>query len=61
MRRIAVVTDLGAAESREPLDHESAGPAVRERITYGFLPASMRFASRPTFQHVVSFKGHRPR
>jgi acyl-homoserine lactone acylase PvdQ len=35
--------------------------AVRERITYGFLPASMRFANRPTFQQVVSFRGHRPR
>jgi acyl-homoserine lactone acylase PvdQ len=35
--------------------------AARERITYGFLPASMRFANRPTFQQVVSFTGHRPR
>ena len=35
--------------------------ARRERITYGFLPATARFTNRPTFQQVMSFGGHRPR
>jgi acyl-homoserine lactone acylase PvdQ len=32
-----------------------------ERITFGFLPKSMRWANRPTFQQVISFNSHRPR
>jgi acyl-homoserine lactone acylase PvdQ len=33
--------------------------ATRERISFGFLPATMRWANRPTFQQVISFNGHR--
>jgi acyl-homoserine lactone acylase PvdQ len=50
---------LEAAQGADPSAWRA--DAVRERITYGFLPASMRFANRPTFQQVVSFRGHRPR
>jgi acyl-homoserine lactone acylase PvdQ len=32
-----------------------------ERITFGFLPKSMRWTNRPTFQQVISFNSHRPR
>jgi acyl-homoserine lactone acylase PvdQ len=32
-----------------------------ERITFGFLPKSMRWTNRPTFQQVISFDSHRPR
>jgi acyl-homoserine lactone acylase PvdQ len=35
--------------------------ARRERITFGFLPKSMRWANRPTFQQVITFSSHRPR
>ncbi|MGE5690891.1 MAG: penicillin acylase family protein [Pseudomonadota bacterium] len=35
--------------------------ATRERITFGFLPATARFTNRPTFQQVMSFGAHRPR
>jgi acyl-homoserine lactone acylase PvdQ len=35
--------------------------ATRERTTFGFLPATMRWANRPTFQQVMTFAGHRPR
>jgi acyl-homoserine lactone acylase PvdQ len=35
--------------------------ANRERINYSPLPRTMRFANRPTFQQVMSFKSHRPR
>ena len=41
----------------------SAGPAdaARERITFapGFLPVTMRWANRPTYQQVLEFGGHR--
>ena len=50
---------LEAAQGSDPTGWRA--DAARERITYGFLPASMRFANRPTFQQVVSFSGHRPR
>jgi acyl-homoserine lactone acylase PvdQ len=32
-----------------------------ERITFGFLPKSMRWTNRPTFQQVITFDSHRPR
>jgi len=51
--------DLAAAQGPDVAAWRSDG--VRERITFGFLPATMRFANRPTFQQVVSFGGHRPR
>jgi hypothetical protein len=41
----------------------SAGSdATGERIRFGtFLPNTMRFTNRPTFQQVMSFAAHRPR
>jgi acyl-homoserine lactone acylase PvdQ len=33
--------------------------ATAERITFGLLPLTMRWANRPTFQQVISFRGRR--
>jgi hypothetical protein len=32
-----------------------------ERITFGFLPDTMAWTNRPTFQQVITFSGHRRR
>ena len=55
----AAATELEAAQGPDPAAWRAS--AAAERTTYGFLPRSMRFANRPTFQQVVSFSGHRPR
>jgi hypothetical protein len=55
----AAAADLAAAQGPDVAAWRS--DATRERVTFGFLPATMRFANRPTFQQVVSFGGHRPR
>jgi hypothetical protein len=55
----AAVTELEAAQGPDPAAWRAS--ATAERTTYGFLPRSMRFANRPTFQQVVTFTGHRPR
>jgi acyl-homoserine lactone acylase PvdQ len=49
---------LAAEQGPDPAAWRS--DAAAERITYGFLPRSMRFANRPTFQQVMTFTGHRP-
>jgi hypothetical protein len=36
-----------------------ARDATAERITFGLLPLTMRWANRPTFQQVISFRGRR--
>ncbi|HSL64100.1 MAG TPA: penicillin acylase family protein [Gaiellaceae bacterium] len=55
----AAAAELEAAQGSSP--DAWRADATRERIDYGFLPRSMRFANRPTFQQVMSFAGHRPR
>jgi acyl-homoserine lactone acylase PvdQ len=35
--------------------------ATRERINYSPLPRTMRWSNRPTFQQIMTFKGHRAR
>jgi hypothetical protein len=54
----AAAASLEATQGPSHLWHADA---TRERTTFGFLPASMRWANRPTFQQVMSFAGHRPR
>jgi acyl-homoserine lactone acylase PvdQ len=50
---------LAAKQGQDPAAWRA--DAAAERITYGLLPRSMRFANRPTFQQVMTFTGHRPR
>jgi acyl-homoserine lactone acylase PvdQ len=55
----AAGAELSAAQGPDPAAWRAdAGP---ERITFGFLPKSMRWTNRPTFQQVISFDSHRPR
>ena len=46
---------LAAAAGAPPAD------AAKERITFapGFLPTTMRWTNRPTYQQILSFDGHR--
>ena len=58
--------DTAAAElekAQGPAPSAWRSDATRERIrfTSGFLPDTMRWTNRPTFQQVISFSGHRPR
>jgi acyl-homoserine lactone acylase PvdQ len=55
----AAGADLAAAQGPDPQSWRA--DANRERINYSPLPRTMRWANRPTFQQVMSFKGHRPR
>ncbi|HEU6445561.1 MAG TPA: penicillin acylase family protein [Gaiellaceae bacterium] len=55
----AAGADLAATKGPDPQSWRA--DANRERINYSPLPRTMRWANRPTFQQVMSFKGHRPR
>jgi acyl-homoserine lactone acylase PvdQ len=55
----AAGAELAAIQGPDP--ERWRADATRERINYSPLPRTMRFANRPTFQQVMSFKGHRPR
>jgi acyl-homoserine lactone acylase PvdQ len=55
----AAGAQLAAAQGPDPAAWRA--DARPERITFGFLPKSMRWANRPTFQQVISFNSHRPR
>ncbi len=59
----AAIEAAGAelAATQGPNPETWRADATRERINYSPLPRTMRFANRPTFQQVMSFKGHRPR
>ena len=52
--------DLAAAQGSDPAAWRADASAERIRFS-GFLPDTMRWANRPTFQQVVSFATHRPR
>ena len=51
--------DLAAAQGQDPSAWRA--DATGERITFGLLPATMRWTNRPTFQQVITFSSHRPR
>jgi acyl-homoserine lactone acylase PvdQ len=55
----AAAAELAAAQGPDPAAWRA--DATRERTSFGFLPRTMRFANRPTFQQVISFSSHRPR
>ncbi len=53
----AAAADLAAAQGPDPAAWRA--DATKERISFGLLPLTMRWANRPTFQQVVSFRSHR--
>ncbi|MGZ4353441.1 MAG: penicillin acylase family protein [Gaiellaceae bacterium] len=55
----AAGNDLAAAQGAAPTSWHA--DATKERIQFapGFLPVSMRWANRPTYQQILSFDGHR--
>jgi acyl-homoserine lactone acylase PvdQ len=55
---IQTYDELAAAQGADPSAWRA--DATKERITFGLLPATMRWANRPTFQQVISFSSHRP-
>jgi acyl-homoserine lactone acylase PvdQ len=55
----AAGNDLQAAQGPDPSAWRA--DAIGERITFGLLPATMRWTNRPTFQQVITFSSHRPR
>ena len=50
---------LAAQQGPDPTQWRA--DATKERIRFGFLPATARWTNRPTFQQVITFTGHRPR
>jgi acyl-homoserine lactone acylase PvdQ len=55
----AAGNDLAAAQGADTAAWRA--DATAERISFGLLPTTMRWANRPTFQQVVTFASHRPR
>jgi hypothetical protein len=55
----AAGNQLAAAQGPDPTQWHA--DATKERIHFapGFLPLTMRWANRPTYQQVLSFDGHR--
>jgi hypothetical protein len=53
----AAGNELAASQGPDPAAWRS--DATKERIGFGFLPQSMRWTNRPTFQQVISFSSHR--
>jgi acyl-homoserine lactone acylase PvdQ len=51
--------ELAAAQGPDPSAWHA--DATNERISFGLLPTTMRWANRPTFQQVITFSSHRPR
>ena len=55
----AAGNELAAAQGPDPAAWRA--DATKERISFGLLPLTMRWANRPTFQQVITFRAHRPR
>ena len=55
----AAGAQLAAVEGSDPAQWRSDATAERIRFAPGFLPVTMRWTNRPTFQQVLSFGGHR--
>jgi len=55
----AAGNDLQAAQGSDPAAWRA--DATKERISFGLLPATMRWTNRPTFQQVMTFTSHRRR
>jgi hypothetical protein len=52
--------ELAAAQGPDPAAWRADATGDRIRFA-GFLPETMRWSNRPTFQQVMSFRSHRPR
>lgn len=50
---------LGAAQGADPAAWHADANAERIHFAPGFLPVTMRWANRPTYQQILSFDGHR--
>lgn len=55
------VDELSAKQGVDPSAWRASATAERIDFTTGLIRDTMRWANRPTFQQVMSFKGHRPR
>jgi hypothetical protein len=55
----AAGTALAATQGPDPSAWRSDATAERIQFAPGFLPVTMRWANRPTYQQVLSFDGHR--
>jgi hypothetical protein len=55
------VATLTAKQGADPSKWRASAAAERINFTTGLIKDTMRWANRPTFQQVMSFKGHRPR
>jgi hypothetical protein len=55
----AAGNELAATQGADPTQWHA--DATKERIQFapGFLPVTMRWANRPTYQQILSFNGHR--
>jgi acyl-homoserine lactone acylase PvdQ len=51
--------DLAAAQGSDPSAWRADATAERIHFAPGFLPVTMRWTNRPTFQQLLSFDGHR--
>ncbi len=51
--------ELAARQGPDPTRWRA--DAMRERLSFGFLPMTARWTNRPTFQQVITFSQHRPR
>ncbi|HET8651899.1 MAG TPA: penicillin acylase family protein [Gaiellaceae bacterium] len=54
-------SELSAAQGPDPARWRADARPERIRFSGGILQSTMRFANRPTFQQVMSFRSHRPR
>ncbi len=50
---------LAAAQGADPTAWRADATAERIQFAPGFLPVTMRWANRPTYQQILSFSGHR--
>jgi hypothetical protein len=51
--------ELAAAQGSDPTAWRADATAERIQFAPGFLPVTMRWTNRPTFQQLLSFDGHR--
>ena len=55
----AAGNELQAAQGGDPTAWRADATAERIQFAPGFLPVTMRWANRPTYQQILSFDGHR--
>jgi acyl-homoserine lactone acylase PvdQ len=55
----AAGNELAAAQGPDPASWHADATKERIRFAPGFLPVTMRWANRPTYQQILSFDGHR--